>query len=74
MYLMAYSKRFETESTGDNPMLKLGEVQGIGYRRIKDNNTGKSIKEDVHRYRIQDKVVVGGIRYQLNATLTEISK
>jgi len=69
---MAYQKKFDTENTGDNPMLPIGEVQGIGYRRIKDNTTGKTIKNDVKRFRIQDKIVIDGVRYQLNATLTQI--
>ena len=71
---MAYKSRYETQNVGDSVVLELGEVNATQYRRVKDNNTSKTIKDNKQRFRIIDKINVDGKRYQLNGTLTEIVK
>ena len=63
----SYKPKYENEPTGEKVILNIGEVMGIGYRR-------KGVENDVKRYRLIEKVIIDGVRYQLNGTLTEIRK
>ena len=67
-----YKSGYETRNVGNKIILNLGEVNSHKYKRVRDNITEHEIKEDKERYRIIDKLNIGGKRYQLNGTLTEI--
>ena len=62
---MAYKPANTNENTGENKVLDIGSVTGIGYKRAGQEN-------DRSRFRIIEKVYVDGVKYQLNGTLTEI--
>ena len=64
---MAYKPQSQNENTGENKVIEIGSVTGVGYRR-------KGVQEDRERYRLIEKVYVDGKKFQLNGTLTEIVK
>ena len=63
---MAYTPKYTNENTGENKVLEIGSVTGIGYKRA-------DVKKDKLRYRLIEKIYVDGKKFQLNGTLTEVT-
>ena len=63
---MAYTPAYQNENTGENKVLEIGSVTGIGYKRA-------GVKGDKVRYRLIEKIYVDGKKFQLNGTLTEVT-
>ena len=63
---MVYTPAHKNENTGNNQVIDIGSVTGIGYKRT-------DVKEDKQRFRIIEKIYVDGKKFQLNGTLTEVT-
>ena len=69
-----YKTKYITENVGDSLILDIGEVNAHRYKRTKDTEADTPVEDNKIRYRIVDKVNLHGKRFQLNGTLTEITK